>query len=456
MSSETQQPAAAEAGVEIADAQPALKRALGPFDVTMLVMGGIIGSGIFMNPAVVAQHVQAPALIVGVWLFGGLIAIAGAFVYAELAARRPEVGGQYAYLRDAFGPMPAFLYGWSLLLVIQSGGMAAVAVVFSNYFLDLTGSDINPAIPAIAVLALLTAINCLGVRAGSTLQSFLMVLKIGGILLLVLCGLAFAPAAVAPVAAAPAPEVSGGLIVALAAALTPVMFSYGGWQTASFVSGEMRDPRRDLARGLLFGVIGVVALYGLVALTCVIVLGPAGLAASTAPASDVMRIALGESGATIIGLAIAISALGFLSQGMLTTPRVYFAMAEDGSFFRGVAKVGKRTQAPYVAILLQGAMAIVIALSGTFGQILSYVVSVDFIFFALTGLALFVLRRRDAEQPWVKVPGHPWTTGFFILACAVTVIGTVWINPVNSAIGFAILLAGVPACLWFRAQRARG
>jgi len=432
--------------------QPALKRALGPFDVTMLVMGGIIGSGIFVNPAVVATHVQAPALIVGVWLFGGLIAIAGAFVYAELAARRPEVGGQYAYLRDAFGPVPAFLYGWALLLVIQSGGMAAVAIVFSNYLLAVTGMAVDPAWPAVTVLLLLTGINCLGVKAGGTLQSLLMVLKIGGILLLVVCGLAFAPAA-APVAAAPVVDGSTGLLVALAAALTPVMFSYGGWQTASFVSGEMRDPRRDLARGLLFGVIGVVALYALVALTAVVVLGPQGLAATTTPASDVMRLALGESGATIIGLAIAISALGFLSQGMLTSPRVYFAMAEDGSFFRGVATVGKRTRAPYVAILLQGAVAIAIALTGTFGQILSYVVSVDFIFFALTGIALFVLRRRDTETPWVKVPGHPWTTGFFVLACAVTVVGTVWINPVNSLIGFAILLAGVPACLLFRAYR---
>jgi APA family basic amino acid/polyamine antiporter len=430
---------------------PALKRALGPFDVTMLVMGGIIGSGIFVNPAEVARHVDTPALIVGVWLFGGLIAIAGAFVYAELAARRPEVGGQYAYLRDAFGPMPAFLYGWSLLLVIQSGGMAAVAITFSRYFLDLTQFGVPEYAPAVAVLVLLTAINCLGVRAGGTLQSLLMVLKIGGIAMLVLCGLLLAPAA--PQAAPAAAEPSAGLLGALAAALTPVMFAYGGWQTASFVSGEMRDPRRDLARGLLFGVIGVVALYGLVALTCLVALGPAGLAASTTPATDVMRLALGESGATLIGLAIAISALGFLSQGMLTTPRVYFAMAEDRLFFRGVATVSKRTRAPVMAILLQGVAAIAIALSGSYGQILSYVVSVDFIWFALTGLALFVFRRRDPASDGFRAPGHPWTTGFFVLACVVTVIGTVWINPGNSAIGFLILLAGIPACLWFRTRR---
>jgi basic amino acid/polyamine antiporter, APA family len=434
--------------------QPRLARALGPFDVTMLVMGGIIGSGIFVNPAEVARHVHAPPLIVGVWLIGGLIAIAGAFVYAELAARRPEVGGQYAYLRDAWGPLPAFLYGWSLLLVIQSGGMAAVAITFSRYFLDLTELGVPEAVPAVAALLLLTGINCLGVRAGGTVQTVLMVLKIGGILMLVVCGLLLAPVLAPAAPAAPAADPPLGMLAAFGAALTPVMFAYGGWQTASFVSGEMRNPQRDLARGLLFGVLGVVTLYALVALTCVVVLGPDGLAAAATPASAVMRLALGETGATLIGLAIAISALGFLSQGMLTTPRVYFAMAEDGLFFRGIARVDARTRAPIAAILLQGAAAIAIALSGTYGQILSYVVSVDFIWFALTGAALFVFRRRDPAYAGVRVPGHPVTTGFFVLACVVTVIGTVWNYPTNSAVGFLILLAGVPVCLfWLRRRR---
>lgn len=434
-----------------ASAQPHLIRRLGLFDVTMLVMGGIIGSGIFVNPAEVARHVATPALIVGVWLLGGLIAMAGAFVYAELAARRPDVGGQYAYLRDAWGPLPAFLYGWALLLVIQSGGMAAVAITFARYTLDLAPVGLPEWSVAIAALALLTAINCLGVRAGGTVQSLLMVLKIGAIAMLVLCGLLLAPHA-PPVA--PRSSETGAL-AAIGAALTPVMFSYGGWQTSSFVAGEMRDPRRDLVRGLLFGVLGVVTLYALTALACVLVLGPNGLAQSKTPASDVMRAALGPAGATLIGLGIAISALGFLSQGMLTTPRVYFAMAEDALFFRRIASVSPRTHAPVAAILLQGAAACLIALSGTYGQILSYVVSVDFIFFGLTGAALFVFRRRDPQAAGFRAPGHPWTTLFFVLACATTVAGTIWNSPVNSAIGFAILLAGVPVCLfWLRRRRA--
>src|SRR5207248_8134610 len=213
-----------------------LARRLGVFDATMLVMGGIIGSGIFVTPAEVARHVTRPLLIVGVWVLGGIVALAASFVYAELAARRPEVGGQYAYLRDAYGPMPAFLYGWALLLVIQSGGMAAVAITFARYFGNLVQLPVSDSAVAVAVLALLTLINCMGVRSGSNVQSGLMLLKILAIAALVLAGFWLTPAL------APRPEVavsgSFSTIAAIGAAMTPVMFSYGGWQTSSFVAGE--------------------------------------------------------------------------------------------------------------------------------------------------------------------------------------------------------------------------
>jgi APA family basic amino acid/polyamine antiporter len=331
--------------------------------------------------------------------------------------------------------------------------MAAVAITFARYVNDLLPLGLSDSALAVGVLALLTVINCFGVKSGSNVQSLLMLLKIGAIAALVLLGWWLAPGL--PQAA---PRTSAGTVTMLAAvgaAMTPVMFSYGGWQTSSFVAGEMRNPQRDLARGLLFGVIGVVILYTSVAFVCVHALGPQGLAESKTPASDVMRLALGEGGATFIALGIAISALGFLSQGMLTAPRVYFAMAEDGVFFRGVAKVSERTRVPVVAIVLQGIAASVIALSGTFGQILSYVVSVDFIFFGLTGAALFVFRHRDPQQPGFKAPGHPVTTIVYVVACALTVIATVWNNPVNSLIGYAILAAGIPAFLcWRRTNRA--
>jgi len=425
-----------------------LARRLGLFDATMLVMGGIVGAGIFVNPAEVARNVSAPWLIVGVWVLGGAIALIGALVYAELAARRPAVGGQYAYLRDAFGPLPAFLYGWSLLLVIQSGGMAAVAITFARYFGDISHVGLPDSVIAVAVLALLTIVNCFGVRSGSNVQSGLMVLKILAIAALVAIGL-MAPNA-------PAASAAHATIGGAGAAMTAVMFSYGGWQTASFVAGEMRNPQRDLARGLLLGVVGVVVLYTAVAYICVHALGPAELAASKTPASDVMRAVAGEKGATFIAVGIAISALGFLSQSMLTAPRVYFAMAEDRVFFRSLAAVNAKTRVPTLAIIVQGVAAAVIALSGAYGQILSYVVSVDFIFFGLTGAALFVFRRRAAEaHPGFSAPGHPITTGLFVACCAAIVVATVVNNVENSLIGFGILALGVPAFFYWRRTNAR-
>jgi APA family basic amino acid/polyamine antiporter len=447
-----------------APAPPRLARRLGLFDVTMLVMGGIVGAGIFMNPAVVARSVHTPALMLAAWAAGGLVALAGALVYAELAARLPAVGGQYAYLREAFHPSVAFLYGWVLLLVVQTGGMAAVAVTFAHYFLELTRAPVGDNVVAGTALAALTVVNCLGVRAGGTVQSALMVLKIAAIVALVACGLIFANAGGASLTPALDRPASLDLLTAFGAALTPVMFAYGGWQTSGFVAGEMRDPRRDLARGLVFGVLGVVALYLSVSFVCVAALGAAGLAASETPASAVMRLALGERGAKLIAAGIAVSTLGFLSQGMLTAPRVYFAMAEDGLFFPMVARVSRRTRVPAVAIALQGLLALLIAASKQYGQILNYVVSVDFIFFGLTGLALLLLRRRarvekiphaghDASSSF-RVPGHPLTTVFFVAACWLVVAATIYKSFSDSVVGLLILAAGVPAYIfWSRRRR---
>lgn len=419
----------------------------------MLVMGGIIGSGIFVTPAEVARHVGTPLLIVGVWILGGLIfALAGAFVYAELAVRRPALGGQYAYLRDAYGGLPAFLYGWALLLVVQSGGMAAVAITFARYSNELLHLPISDAALAASAIGLLTFINCFGVRSGSNAQTFLMLLKIVAIGVVIGAGLWLA--AERPLPHAVNSAISEGAFSGLGAALVPVAFSYGGWHTASFVAAEMRRPERDLARGVLLGVSGVILLYTSVVFVCVNALGPAGLAASKAPANDVMRLALGSTGATFISIGIAISAMGFLSQGMLTAPRVYFAMAEDGVFFRLVATVSKTSRVPIVAIVLQGVVTAVIALSGTFGQILSYVVSVDLIFFALTGATVFIFRNRPEAKRVGVVPGHPITTVVFVGSCVFVVLATVWNAPISSSIGYAILLTGVPAYLFWSKREA--
>jgi APA family basic amino acid/polyamine antiporter len=431
--------------------QPQLARRLGLFDATMIVMGGIIGSGIFMNPSVVARHVHTPFLILGAWIVGGLFALAAAFIWAELASVRPDVGGQYAYLREALHPMVAFIYGWVLLLVIQTGGMAAVAVTFSRYFVDFTKLPISDKYMAVVVLVVLTIVNCLGVRAGGTLQSVLMVLKIVALLGLVACGLVLGDSTASPGGFLDRPA-SVDLLTAFGVALVPVIFSYGGWQTATFVAGEIKEPRKNLPRGLILGVIGVVVIYVAANVVYLRVLGVSGLAASGAPASDAMRSVLGNFGARAIAIAIAISTIGFLSQSMLTAPRVYFAMANDGLFFKSVGAVHPRTRAPIVAIALQGFLAIVLALRGDYGALLDYVVSVDVIFFGLTACCIFVFRKRFAQssdtEGLTRVPGHPITTIVFIAVCWLVAINTVYQNPSNTRIGVVIMLAGIPV-YWF-------
>jgi APA family basic amino acid/polyamine antiporter len=448
-----------------------LARRLGLFDATMIVMGGIIGSGIFINAYVVARQVHTPLLILGAWAIGGLIAIIGAFIYAELAALRPEVGGQYAYLREAFHPSVAFIYGWTLLLVTQTGGMAAVAVTFANYFVSLTHAPVSKGIIAALALAILTVINCLGVRTGSSVQNALMVMKIFAIILLIVFGFWYiyelGPASGSlPSGSGSAPNELPDLapasafdITAMGAALIPVLFAYGGWQTANFIAGEMRDPRKNLPLGLLMGVTGVILLYLLVNYVYVLALGTDGLAKIETPASQVMRLALGEKGKAIIAIGITISTLGFLSQGMLTAPRVYFAMAADRLFFKRVAWVHPRTRVPVVAIALQGVLAIIIALSGTYDQILNYVVSVDSIFFGLAAASIFVLRRRPtganeaSTGPGFRVPGHPFTTILFIAVEWFIAVNTFYKYPENSFIGMAILLAGIPVYFLWRGSR---
>ena len=420
-----------------------LARRIGLFDATMAVMGGMIGSGIFVNPALVARSAGAPWLMIAAWLTGGLAALLGAFIYAALSTRRPQAGGQYVYLRDAFHPALAFLYGWALLLVIQTGGMAACAIIFARYSAQLAGVAWPEGVVAAAAVSALTAINCLGVRAGSAVQSGLMVTKIAAILALVACGFLAPAANLAPRADSPAQ---------FGAALIPVLFAYGGFQTACFVAGEMTQPRRDLPRALLLGVGGVIALYTLTVLACLRVLGPVALAGTDAPAHDVAVRALGVRGGTLVAAAIAVSTLGFLSQSILTAPRVYFAMAQDGVFFRGVARVHARTRAPVAAIALQGALTVAIALLGTYEVILRYVVAMDFVFFALTAACLFSFRRRGEPA---AMPGHPFTTLLFIALCALVVLSTFLHDPRHSAAGLALTVAGLPVYFLWRRTTSR-
>jgi basic amino acid/polyamine antiporter, APA family len=421
-----------------------LARSIGLFDATMIVMGGVVGVGIFMNPSVVASHLHSPALILGAWTAGGIVALFGAFIYAELAARLPEAGGEYVYLREAIHPAAGFFYGWVALIVINGGGGAAMAVTFSEYLRTLVPVPVSDRALGVLVIVILTAVNCVGVRAASNVQSFLMLLRIAAVAVLVYGGirwLGHSPVVRSmPLLDRPA---SLDLATSFGSALIPVFFAYGGWQTANFVAAEVREPRKNLPRALILGMAGVIVLYLPVNFVCVRVLGPADLAAAPAPASAVMLCVAGKTGARILAAGIALSALGFLSQSVLTYPRVSYAMARDGWLPPAFAALDPRSQAPVLAIVLNSLLAIAVLAVGRYDQILTYVESMDLLFFGLTATTLFVFRRREKRAtetfgwdsvPLFRAPGHPWTTLVFIAVCFLVVLNSLFRNHRNTLV----------------------
>jgi basic amino acid/polyamine antiporter, APA family len=429
-------------------------RRLGLFSGTMAVVGGILGGGIFRTPAAVAERAGTVGLTLAVWITGGVVALAGAFCFGELGARRPRAGGGYVYLRETFGPLPAFLYGWTLLLVIATGAIAAVAVLFADYALALLGLPKEWTLPVgVGSVVLLSGVNYLGVRPGAVTQNLFTVLKLLALALLVGVGLGWA----APVAAATTqPAAHGNPIVAFGAALVPVLFTYGGWQQTNFIAEEIVDPERTLPRALVLGVVIVVAVYLSANLAYLRVLGLGGLAASTAPAAEVMERLLGPRGASVIAAGIAISSFGFLNLVILVTPRVFQAMAADGVFLPRLARLHPVYQTPTAAILLQAAWAILLILSGSFAQLVDYVTFGDWIFFGLTVAGLFVYRRRDRGAPATgfRTPGYPFTPVLFVLAAGYVVVSAIAANPRNAALGSLLIALGVPVYAYW-ARRAR-
>lgn len=435
-------------------------RRLGVFDAAMVTVGGIIGGGIFLNPAVVAQRVHTAPLILVTWVIGGVIAAMGALCFAELGGRRPEAGGGYVYLKEAFGPLPAFLYGWTFLLVVNTGGMAAVAVTFARYAGDL--AHLSPAwVKPIAVGAILvlTWINYIGIRAGATTQNIFTILKLAALVAVICTGVsvlvhghnaAFSAAGAPPVA-------SGDLVRVIGVALLPVVFTYGGWAHANNVAGEMRDAERTLPRAMILGIGIVIAVYVLVNVAYVSVLGPAALAASAAPASDTMRAVFGPAGGTIIGLGIAASTFGFVNLTILSAPRILQAMAADGLFFRRAAVLHPKYATPSVALLWQAVWGVVLTTSGTYGQLLDYVVFGDWIFFALIAATLFTYRARDraagTARAGYRVPGYPVVPILFLLVAMYVVTSSIRSNPPNALIGAALILLGIPVFLIWRSPR---
>ncbi len=436
------------------------KRALGPFDATMVVIGGIIGSGIFINPFIVAQRLDSAPLVLGAWAAGGAIALVGALAYAELGAIAPRAGGQYVYLRDAYHPLAGFLYGWALLAVIETGAIAAVAITFATYALRLAGHPQAAPVPlAIGALVVLSAINYVGVKPGSRVLNVLVVLKVAALGILIVFG---AFAAGYPgwwTAARPSSPGAGGTIVAFGAALVPILFAYGGWQNANYVAEEIENPRRNLPISIVAGTIAVIAIYSLVNVVYLRALGVEGLAATTTPAADAARRMFGAAGDQFVTAAIAISTFGFLDLAILAPTRVYYAMAADGLFFPALARLHPHYGTPGTAIVLQTIWSCVLALSGTYGQLLNSVVFADWIFFGMTVATVLVFRRTlpaDERPPdTFRMPAHPILPILFALTAACVVASVIWSDPRSASRGALLLAAGVPVFYWFRLSAQR-
>jgi APA family basic amino acid/polyamine antiporter len=450
------------ANVPLDSQDPGFRRALTPFDATMVVVGGIIGAGIFINPYIVAQRLDTPELVLAAWVLGGLIAIAGALTFAELGTLKPDAGGHYAYLRDAYHPLAGFLYGWALLLMIESGAIAAVAISFAEYtyrFLGQTGVSSTPlAVTAILVTA---GVNYLGVKPGARVLNTFVVLKVLALALLIAAGLVLPVIGGGPSETAVAPRPEGGaemLLLAMGAALIPIMFSYGGWQNANYVAEEIREPKRNLPRALILGTAIVVTVYVLVNIAYLRTLGHQGLASTLTPASDTAGLLLGPTGDRLVALAIAISTFGFLNLTMLAPTRVYYAMARDGVFLPSVARLHPRFRSPSRAIAIQSAWAVALALTGTYAQLVDYVVFADWIFFGLAGASLFVFRRthpvEQRDPGSFRSPGYPWVPGIFVAVSVLIVLSVLRSNPVGSGIGILLLATGVPAFFFWRRRHA--
>lgn len=432
-------------------------RRLTLFDGVMVVVGGIIGAGIFLNPAIVAQRLPTAGLVLGAWAIGGAIALIGALCFGELGSRRPEAGGGYVYLREAFGPLPAFLYGWTQLFVINTGGIAAVAMTFAYYASALFGLGSAFAKPlAIGSVVLLTGINYLGIKPGSITQNIFTVLKLLAVSVLTVAGLLLFGTGTATEATSAPSTGSWGIIVAMGTALIPVLFAFGGWQQANHIAGEIRDPQKNLPRTTIIGVAIVVVSYLLVNLAYVTALGVDGLAASSAPASDVTQAIWGNFGGKLISAGIAISTFGFVNLAILGGARVYQAMADDGLFFQKAAELHPKYRTPSFSLVLQAGWIIILILSGSYGQLLDYTVFGDWIFFGLVAATLFYYRNahNNSSDDSFRMPGYPWLPAIFVLAAGFVVASSVFSNLFNAMIGAGLILAGIPIYLYWNSQKA--
>ena len=423
-----------------------LPRTLGLRDLILIVIGTVIGSGIFLVPSTVLRQTGGDVTIaLLVWVVAGVLSLLGALTYAEMGAAKPDAGGLYVYLRDAFGPLPAFLYGWTAFFVIGSGSVATLAVAFTAYlrqFVDV--SPIVAKIVAIVVIAVIMAVNVRGVRQGADLQNVTTAIKAGALVVMSVLLLALGRGAPPAASASIAPTVS--LVSGIGLAMIGVLWAYEGWQYATFSAGETVDPQRTFPRAIVLGTAAIIAIYLLANVAYLAAIGTAGVVASERVAADAVTAVMGSAAGKLIAAVILVSMFSAANGLTLTTPRLYFSMANDRVFFAKLAELHPRFGTPALAIVVSSVWAMVLAASGTFEQLLTYVVFVAWIFYALGGIAIFVYRRREpsAVRPF-RTPGYPLTPLLFVASAAAIVINTIVSQPVRAAIGIAILLLGVPA-----------
>jgi len=434
-----------------------LKRELGLFDAVMINVGTMIASAIFIVPATVAAAVHGTALMTLVWVVGGIVSLLGALSIAELAAAYPEAGGQYAYLREAYGTVWAFLYGWANFAVINTASIAAIAVGFARYigfFTPLTESAVR--VIAIASIVTLTLLNCRGVRLGATTQNILTILKIGALVALIVTSFALPGGSATHFQPLWPSGGVGQLIGPFGVAMVAVLWAYDGWIETTYVGSEIVNPGRNLPRSIILSTLIVIALYVLASVAYAYVLSPEGMAASKLVASDVARVTMGAVGATFVVVAILISTLGANNGIILTAARIPYAMARGRMFFRSQGVVHARYATPAVALVTQGVLASILTAFGSYDQLFTYVVFAQFVFYALSASAVIRLRQKAPQlaRPY-RTWGYPATPIVFIAFAVWLVYNTIVETPKDSAIGAGIILLGLPGYYyWRRAGRA--
>jgi APA family basic amino acid/polyamine antiporter len=434
-------------------------RVLGFRDLVFLFVGAVIGSGIFLVPGSVLKQVGNSApLALSVWLVGGLLSLLGALTYGELAAMNPEAGGLYVYIRDCFGPFLAFLFGWTLFFVTSSGSIATLAVAFSNYLAEfIPMSPMEMKAVSVLLIAVIAAVNVRGTRHSAHLQNVTTVFKIAAILAMSAALLWLGKHPVLGAASPPSNTPASSAISGFGLAMISVLWAYEGWQYTTFSAGEVVDPQRHFSRAFLAGSLALIGIYVLANYGYLAALGPTGVSQSNRVAATALSTVIGPTVAKMATIVILISMLSALNSILLTSPRVYFAMANDGLFFRNLVRIHPRFGTPALAITAAAIWSAVLAASGTFDQLLTYVIFISWIFYALAAGSIFIYRFRHSNvQGSYHVPGYPFTPLLFIVAAAALVINTVVREPLRAAVGIGIVLLGTPAYfIWRRLGEMR-